>query len=60
MIRAWALDGFGIVERSEWSVSPDLQDGRLIRVLPDWSLPDADIVALLNPAPSARPGSTRS
>lgn len=49
VIRAWALDGYGIVERSEWSVSQDLQDGRLIRVLPDWSLPDADIVALLNP-----------
>lgn len=49
VIREWALDGFGIVERSEWSVSEDLQAGRLIRVLPDWSLPDADIVALLNP-----------
>ena len=26
----------------------DLSAGRLVRVLPDWSLPDADIVALLN------------
>ncbi len=49
VLRAWALDGFGIVERSEWSVSSDLRVGRLVRVLPDWSLPDADIVALLNP-----------
>jgi len=49
VLRAWALDGFGIVERSEWSVSADLRVGRLVRVLPDWSLPDADIVALLNP-----------
>lgn len=49
VLRAWALDGFGIVERSEWSVSADLRAGRLVRVLPDWSLPDADIVALLNP-----------
>ncbi|MFX4298514.1 LysR substrate-binding domain-containing protein [Pseudosulfitobacter pseudonitzschiae] len=49
VLRAWVLDGFGIVERSEWSVSADLRAGRLVRVLPDWSLPDADIVALLNP-----------
>jgi len=49
VLRAWALNGFGIVERSEWSVSGDLSAGKLVRVLPDWSLPDADIVALLNP-----------
>ena len=49
VLRTWALDGFGIVERSEWSVSDDLSAGSLIRVLPHWSLPDADIVALLNP-----------
>lgn len=49
VLRAWALEGHGIVERSEWSVSTDLREGRLVRVMPDWSLPDADIVALLNP-----------
>lgn len=49
VLRAWACDGFGIVERSEWSVRGDLAAGRLVRVLPGWSLPDADIVALLNP-----------
>lgn len=49
VLRAWAIDGHGIVERSEWSNSQDLQIGRLIRVLPDWSLPNADIIALLNP-----------
>ncbi|WP_420793520.1 hypothetical protein [Roseinatronobacter alkalisoli] len=38
-----------MVERSEWSVSTDLSAGRLVRVLQDWSLPDADILALLNP-----------
>ncbi|TMV88342.1 LysR family transcriptional regulator [Thioclava sp. BHET1] len=48
-LRVWALDGYGIVERSEWSVSDDVSAGGLVRVLPDWSLPDADIVALLNP-----------
>jgi DNA-binding transcriptional LysR family regulator len=49
VLRVWTLEGFGIVERSEWSVSADLRAGRLVRVLPNWSLPDADIVALLNP-----------
>lgn len=49
VLRGWALDGYGIVERSEWSVSDDLSAGKLVRVLPDWSLPDADILALLNP-----------
>ncbi len=49
VLRAWALEGFGIVERSEWSISADLRAGRLVHVLPDWSLPDANIVALLNP-----------
>lgn len=49
VIRAWALDGMGIVERSEWSVTEDLTTGRLIRVVPSWTLPDADVVALLNP-----------
>lgn len=49
VLRGWAIDGHGIVERSEWSVAEDLRAGRLIRVLPDWALPDADIVALLNP-----------
>lgn len=49
VLRSWALAGFGIVERSEWSVSADLNQGTLLRVLPHWSLPDAEIVALLNP-----------
>jgi len=49
VIRGWALDGLGIIERSEWSVSDDVRTGRLQSVLPDWRLPDADVVALMNP-----------
>ena len=49
VLRASALEGFGVVERFEWSVSADLRADRLTRVLPNWSFPDADIVALLNP-----------
>ncbi|MCU0633436.1 MAG: LysR family transcriptional regulator [Gemmatimonadaceae bacterium] len=47
VVRAWALDGHGIVTRSEWSVADDLRSGRLVRVLPDYRLPSADVVALV-------------
>jgi LysR family transcriptional regulator, transcriptional activator for dmlA len=39
----WALDGHGIVIRSEWDVSAYLRSGRLRRILDDWELPPADI-----------------
>lgn len=45
----WELSGISFAERSEWSVSADLVAKRLVRVLPDWNLLDADIVAILNP-----------
>lgn len=48
-IRQWLLAGMGIAELSEWSVAADLMAKRLVRVLLDWRLPDADIVAILNP-----------
>jgi DNA-binding transcriptional LysR family regulator len=38
--------GKGIMLRSEWDVADDLRAGRLVRVLPEWKLPDADVVAL--------------
>jgi len=40
---AWALDGQGIVVRSEWDVAPYLRSGRLRAILEDWQLPQADI-----------------
>ncbi len=40
---AWALDGRGIVMRSQWDAAQALREGRLVPVLPDWSLPSADI-----------------
>jgi DNA-binding transcriptional LysR family regulator len=42
----WALHGHGILMRSEWDVRPHLDSGTLQRVLPDWSLPDADVFAV--------------
>lgn len=43
---AWALDGHGIVLRSEWDVSPFLRDGRLRVLLAQWAPPPADIYIL--------------
>jgi LysR family transcriptional regulator, transcriptional activator for dmlA len=43
MVRDWCLDGHGIMLRSLWDVAPQLASGQLVQVLPDWSMPDADI-----------------
>ncbi|WP_144631533.1 LysR family transcriptional regulator [Bordetella genomosp. 13] len=42
----WALDGHGIVMRSEWETAAYLRGGQLQEVLPDWATPPADIYAL--------------
>lgn len=42
----WALDGHGILMRSLWESAPMLRSGRLRTVLPEWSLPSADIYAV--------------
>ncbi len=47
IVRNWALAGLAVVVRSEWDVAEDLQAGRLVRLLPEWSPPAADVVALL-------------
>ena len=43
---AWALDGHGILMRSEWDAKPYLESGRLRRVLQEWSLPPANVMAV--------------
>ncbi|RTZ47991.1 LysR family transcriptional regulator [Candidimonas sp. SYP-B2681] len=43
---AWALDGHGILLRSEWDAVPYLRSGRLRQVLQDWTLPSANIMAV--------------
>ena len=40
---SWALDGHGILMRSQWDAAPYLRSGRLRPVLIDWELPPADI-----------------
>lgn len=43
MVRDWCLAGHGIMLRSLWDIAPQLDSGELVRVLPGWSMPDADI-----------------
>lgn len=46
VVKQWALAGKGLFVRSEWDVAELLAGGQLVRVLPEWSLPDADVVVL--------------
>lgn len=43
LVRDWCLAGQGIMLRSLWDIGPNLADGSLVRVLPDYAMPDADI-----------------
>lgn len=49
--RAAALAGVGWMVATDFSVADDLAAGRLLRLLPDWSLPGADIHALFPASP---------
>ncbi|USX19683.1 LysR family transcriptional regulator [Oxalobacteraceae bacterium OTU3REALA1] len=43
IVMNWALDGHGIVQRSEWDVAKYLESGRLKEIMKDYRLPDADL-----------------
>ncbi len=47
VVRRWALDALGIMVRSEWDIADDLKSGKLVRILPRFRLPSADVVAFL-------------
>lgn len=49
VVRDWALAGHGLMLRSLWDVYQHLADGRLIHVLPDYAMLDADIQFLMPP-----------
>jgi molybdate transport repressor ModE-like protein len=46
VIRRWACEGRGVILRSEWDVADDLRRGTLVRLLPAWKAPDANVIAL--------------
>ena len=58
VVKNWAIAGNGIIMRSEWDVQPELNSGALVRLLSDYSLPSADIVALLGTDTRARSART--
>ncbi len=43
----WALAGHGIIARSEWDVAAHVRTGALVPLLAGWTLPDANVVALV-------------
>jgi LysR family transcriptional activator of dmlA len=43
IVLGWALDGQGILVRSEWDLAKYLESGRLRVVLPEFTLPSADL-----------------
>ena len=47
VISDWAVDGLGIMERSEWDAARLIAAGKLVRVLPEWRLEPAPIMTLL-------------
>ncbi|KKC99063.1 LysR family transcriptional regulator [Photobacterium halotolerans] len=52
--KQWALDGYGIIQRSEWDVRKEIDRGLLVPVLTDYQLPKANIVALVSAEKSKR------
>jgi DNA-binding transcriptional LysR family regulator len=47
IVRQWAIQGKGIIVRSEWDVADALKSGKLVHLLPGWNLAPADVVALV-------------
>lgn len=45
VVLGWALDGHGILIRSEWDLARYLESGRLRQLLPDYKLENADLYA---------------
>ncbi len=43
LVRDWCLAGHGIMLRSLWDIAPQLASGDLVRVLPAYAMPEADI-----------------
>ncbi|WP_354685179.1 LysR family transcriptional regulator [Cupriavidus necator] len=56
---AWALDGQGLIVRSEWDVAAHLRSGALRRVLVPWQFAPADIY-LVFPTRTHRPDKVRA
>jgi LysR family transcriptional regulator, transcriptional activator for dmlA len=49
VVKQWAIEGLGVTLRSEFDVAPELANGALVRVLPDWQGSLGDIYAMYKP-----------
>jgi LysR family transcriptional regulator, transcriptional activator for dmlA len=58
VVRDWALAGHGLMLRSVWDIHEHLAGGRLRRVLPEYSMPDADVHFVV-PQPHSRMPATK-
>ena len=47
VVLQWAMQGKGVIVRSEWDVADALKTGQLVHLLPEWELAPSDIVALV-------------
>lgn len=56
-VRAGVLAGFGLTVASRWMFGPELDDGRVVHVLEDWSLNPVDLWAIY---PAGRLPSTKA
>jgi DNA-binding transcriptional LysR family regulator len=55
VVRDWALAGRGLMLRSLWDVHEALADGRLVQVLPDYAMLDADVHWVVRPRAAGAP-----
>lgn len=56
-LRAAVLSDMGLAVVSEWMFAPELADGRVVDVLPEWALPPMDLWAMY---PSGRRASAKA
>lgn len=59
-IRELALRGMGIARLATFLVGPDVRDGRLVELLPDWSDPQENIIHAVYPSRRLVPPATRA
>ena len=54
------IAGLGIVYGTDWLVGRELADGRLVRILADWTLPDEGGVYVVTPSKAGLASKTRA
>ena len=55
-----AMKGLGVLMTAEWGIGLELRAGRLVRIMPDWSVPDEGAISIVTPAGSRHASKTRA